>query len=197
MYETSSLKAKLKLFFTLLIPILITQVGLYSMNVFDTIMSGRAGAADLAGVAIGSSLWVPIFTGINGILLAITPIIAHLMGAKATKDIPKKIQQAIYLAIVLSIIICILGALTIHPILNLMDLEEEVRHIAKYYLIALGTGIIPLFIFNTLRSFIDALGETRVSMIIILLSLPLNVLFNYMFIFGKLGMPALGGIGSG
>src|SRR5699024_6429498 len=197
MYETLNLKAKLKLFFILLIPILITQVGLYSMNVFDTIMSGRAGAADLAGVAIGSSLWVPIFTGINGILLAITPIIAHLTGAKATKDIPIKIQQGIYLAITLAIIVCLLGSLVINPILQLMDLEEEVHNIAKYYLIALGTGIIPLFIFNTLRSFIDALGKTRTSMVIILLSLPLNILFNYIFIFGKFGVPAFGGIGSG
>lgn len=197
MYQTSSIQDKLKLFLTLLIPILITQVGLYSMNVFDTIMSGRAGAEDLAGVAIGSSLWVPIFTGINGILLAITPIIAHLSGAKATKDIPNKIQQGMYLSIILAIIICIVGFLAINPILQLMDLEDKVRHIAKFYLISLGTGIVPLFIFNTLRSFIDALGQTRVSMIIILLSLPLNVLFNYIFIFGKFGIPAFGGIGSG
>ena len=52
------------------------------MNFFDTVMSGRVSAQDLAGVAIGSSIWVPIFTGINGVLLALTPIVAHLSGAK-------------------------------------------------------------------------------------------------------------------
>lgn len=67
----------------------------------------------------------------------------------------------------------------------MMSLEANVNHIAKYYLITLGTGIIPLFIFNTLRSFIDALGQTRISMVIILIALPINILFNYMFIFGK------------
>ncbi len=60
------------------------------MSFFDTVISGRAGAIDLAGVAIGASLWIPVFTGINGIILAITPIIAQLTGAKATKDISKK-----------------------------------------------------------------------------------------------------------
>src|SRR5690625_5124030 len=95
MYETTNIKGKLKLFSYLLLPILITQVSMYLMNFFDTVMSGRAGAIDLAGVAIGSSLWTPVFTGINGILLAITPIIAQLTGAKATKEFSKKVLQGI------------------------------------------------------------------------------------------------------
>lgn len=197
MYETSTLKEKLKLFTTILIPILITQVSMYLMNIFDTVMSGRASAVDLAGVAIGSSLWVPIFTGINGILLAITPIIAQLVGAKATNEVSNKVQQGIYLSIGLAVIVYLAGIMVLDPVLQLMDLESEVRHIAKYYLISLGAGIIPLFIFNTLRCFIDALGQTRISMIIILISLPLNIFFNYVFIFGKFGVPAYGGIGSG
>src|SRR5690606_9907648 len=67
----------------------------------------------------------------------------------------------------------------------------------KYYLITLGAGIIPLFIFNTLRCFMDALGQTRISMFIILIALPINIVFNYIFIFGKFGLPAMGGIGAG
>lgn len=197
MHETFNLKDKLKLFTNLLIPILITQVSLFLMNFFDTVMSGRAGATDLAGVAIGSSLWVPIFTGVNGVLLAITPIIAHSLGAKEIESIAKRVQQAIYLSIGLAIIILIIGFFSLEPILNVMDLENGVRHIAKYYLISLSTGIVPLFIFNTLRSFVDALGKTRTSMMIILISLPLNIAFNYIFIFGKFGVPAFGGIGSG
>ncbi|SHG20426.1 MATE family efflux transporter [Ornithinibacillus halophilus] len=197
MYETKTIREKIKLFTIIMLPILITQVGMYLMNFFDTVMSGQAGAEDLAGVAIGSSLWVPIFTGINGILLAITPIIAHLTGAKANDDVPRKVQQAIYLAIALAVAIVLLGIIVLKPILNLMDLESEVRNIAFYYLVAVSTGIIPLFIFNTLRCFIDALGQTRISMFIILISLPINILFNYIFIFGKFGVPAFGGIGSG
>src|SRR5690625_2011670 len=197
MYETSTLRDKLKLFTVILIPILITQVSMYLMNFFDTVMSGRAGAIDLAGVAIGSSLWVPIFTGINGVLIAITPIIAQLIGAKEDDDIPRKVQQGIYLSIALAIIILVIGSLVLTPILNAMDLEPAVRHTAKYYLVSLSVGIIPLFVFNTVRSFIDALGQTRISMLIILASLPLNIAFNYIFIFGKFGFPAFGGIGAG
>src|SRR5690606_10254870 len=168
MYQTKTLKEKINLFIFIFFPILITQVSLNLMNFFDTVMSGRAGAQDLAGVAIGSSIWLPVFTGINGILLAITPIIAHLRGANSKDSITTKVQQAIYLSIGLGIIIILLGFILLNPILNIMDLESEVRHIAKYYLITLGTGIIPLFIFNTLRCFMDALGQTRTSMFIIL-----------------------------
>ncbi|MFD1017616.1 MATE family efflux transporter [Thalassobacillus hwangdonensis] len=197
MYETTHLKQKLKLFLIILFPILLTQIGMYLMNFFDTIMSGQAGADDLAGVAIGSSIWLPVFTGLNGILMAISPIVAQLKGARDEDAIQSSVKQGVYLSVALAAVIGTLGYFALDPILNLMSLEAEVRHVAKYYLITLGLGIIPLFIFNTLRCFIDALGKTRVSMIIILMTLPFNIFFNYIFIFGKLGFPALGGVGAG
>ncbi|MEC1721337.1 MATE family efflux transporter [Schinkia azotoformans] len=197
MEQTYTLKQKLLFFIKILFPILVTQIGLYAMNFFDTMMSGRASADDLAGVAIGSSLWMPIFTLVNGILLAITPIIAQLVGAKNTRNVPFSIIQGVYLSIVIAGIILILGFVAIDPILNTMSLTTEVSYIAKHYLIGLGFGVIPLVIYTVLRCFIDALGHTRVTMVITLSSLPINVILNYVFIFGKLGFPELGGIGTG
>lgn len=197
MYQTTTLRDKIKLFIIILLPILITQVSINLMSFFDTMMSGQFSASDLAGVAIGSSLWVPILTGINGIVLSITPIIAHLIGAKNKQDIPQVIQQGLYLSVALSVIIIFFGGLALDPILQAMSLEKEVQHIARYYLITLGTGIVPLFLFHTIRSFMDGLGQTRSSMIIILISLPINVVLNYILIFGKFGIPAFGGIGAG
>lgn len=197
MYETANRRQKIKLFIIFMLPILITQVSMNLMNFFDTVMSGRTGSVDLAGVAIGSSLWIPVLTAVNGIVLAITPIIAQLIGAKEKKDIPQVIQQGIYLSIGLSCVILIAGFFALDPILHLMSLEPDVQHVAKYYLVFLATGIMPLFIFHTVRSFMDGLGQTRASMIIILISLPINALLNYIFIFGKLGIPEFGGIGAG
>ncbi|KIL44112.1 MATE family efflux transporter [Jeotgalibacillus soli] len=197
MYQTNSLQEKAKQFTYILIPILITQLGLFSMNFFDTIMSGQYSTADLAGVAIGSSLWAPVFTGLTGILLSITPIVAQLIGAKKNKEVPFTVIQGVYVAIIMALIIVCVGFFILDPILNAMNIEDEVRRIARNYLIALSLGIVPLFVYNVLRSFIDALGFTRVSMLITLLSLPINVAFNYVLIFGKLGLPALGGVGAG
>jgi multidrug resistance protein, MATE family len=197
MYKTKTIKQKIRLFMGILLPILVTQLGLYAMNFFDTVMSGQAGANDLAGVAIGSSFWVPVFTGLSGILFSITPIVSQLIGSEQKQRVSFPVIQGIYLSILLSILIFIGGFFSLNPLLNTMDLETEVRVVAKGYLIALSFGIFPLFIYTVLRCFIDALGKTRVTMTITLLSLPINFLFNYLLIFGKFGFPQLGGIGAG
>ncbi len=197
MFETKSMKEKSILFLKIVVPLLVTQLGLFAMNFIDIIMSGHAGSNDLAGVAIGSSLWIPIFTGLSGILLSVTPIVAHYIGEGKKERIPFTVMQGIYLSGGLSILVFILGFIVLHPILNGMNLEPEVRKIAFHYLAALSIGMIPLFIYSVLRCFMDALGQTRVTMFITLSSLPINALFNYLFIFGKLGFPKLGGVGAG
>src|SRR5690606_16117658 len=138
-----------------------------------------------------------ISTGLNGILMALTPIISQDVGANKKEKVPFSIIQGIYLAIVISLVIIMIGIFVLDPILALMDLTEGVHHIAKGYLIGLAVGIIPLFVSNVLRTFIDSLGYTRITMIITLLALPFNIFFNYVLIFGKFGFPQLGGIGAG
>ncbi|MEK3808606.1 MATE family efflux transporter [Bacillus sp. FSL H8-0547] len=197
MKQTYTLWDKSKQFFHILLPILITQVALYSMNFFDTTMSGKVSPGDLAGVAIGSSVWVPVYTGLSGILLAVTPIVSQYAGAKQKDKIPFTVIQGLYLSVLLASAVAIAGFFALDPILNSMNLENHVRETAKYYLAALAFGILPLFSYNVLRCFIDALGFTRVSMFITLLSLPINVVFNYLLVFGKFGFPALGGVGAG
>ncbi|MDX8360090.1 MATE family efflux transporter [Cytobacillus sp. IB215316] len=197
MKETNTKSEKLKQFTSILIPILITQLGMFSMNFFDTIMSGHAGKNDLAGVAIGSSLWVPIFTGLAGILMALTPIVSQYVGADETRKVSFSVIQAVYLSLVIALVVFIIGLFFLEPIINAMDLDNHVSNIAFDYLKALSFGLLPLFFYNVLRFFIDGLGQTRTTMIITLISLPINVLLNYLLIFGKFGFPKLGGVGAG
>ncbi len=197
MYKTHSLTEKIKLLLSILLPILMTQLGMYAMNFFDTVMSGHASPDDLAGVAIGSSLWVPVFTGLSGILLGITPIVSHLIGAGERNKLAFPFLQAVYLAIIIGVLIAAAGAAVLEPVLNQMGLNPHVHQVAYDYLAALGLGIIPLFIYTVNRSFIEAHGFTRITMIITLSALPINVFFNYLFIFGKWGFPDLGGAGAG
>ena len=197
MQKTYTKRGKIRQLFTILFPLLITQLSLYAMTFFDIMMSGRYSTADVAGVSIGSSLWMPIYSGLGGILLAIPPIISQLIGAKDTKKVPFNIIQAIYLALAMGVGITIIGAIFLNPILNMMNLEPAVEQIAHSFLVGLGFGILPLFVFNVLRSFMDGLGQTRISMLITLSALPINIIFNYLLIYGKLGFPELGGVGSG
>ena len=197
MYQTHSLNEKIKLFFTIFFPILVTQVSFYLISFFDTVMSGRAGAVDLAGVGVGSSLWMPVYTGLSGILLAVAPIVSQALGARNHQQIQRTLFQGIYLAIALSIATLTLGAFLVPAAIEGMGLSDDGKTVAANYLLALGFGVLPMFLFNVLRTLMDALGKTRVSMILILLGLPINVGLNYIFIFGKLGIPAYGGVGAG
>lgn len=197
MKETKNAGQKVKQLLHILIPILITQAGLSLITFLDTVMSGKVSAADLAGVAIGSSLWTPVYTGLAGILMAVTPIVARLLGAENTKQIPFTVLQAVYVAALLSIAVLAAGYGIVDPVLSRLNLEAHVHDIAKHFLGFLSLGIFPLFVYTVLRSFIDSLGKTRVTMMITLCSLPINFVLNYVFIFGKFGMPALGGVGAG
>ncbi|QRG67569.1 MATE family efflux transporter [Brevibacillus choshinensis] len=197
MNETFSTKEKWRQFLVVLLPILISQLALFSMTFFDTIMSGHASPVDLAGVAIGASLWAPVQAGLTGILMAVTPMVAQMIGANRRERVPFTVIQALYVAVAIAVAVIIVGALVLNPVLQLMDLEPTVHQIARDFLHAIAIGIIPLFLYTVIRCFIDALGETRVTMVITLFSLPINVFLNYVLIFGNLGFPRLGGVGAG
>lgn len=197
MIETFSLSAKWRQFLTVLLPILISQLALFSMTFFDTIMSGHASPVDLAGVAIGASLWAPVQAGLTGILMAVMPMVAQMVGADKKNEVPFTVMQALYVAIIISAVVIVVGALTLNSLLDMMQLEPQVRQIAYDYLFAIAIGIVPLFLYTVVRCFIDALGETRITMVITLISLPINVVLNYVLIFGKFGFPHMGGVGAG
>lgn len=178
-------------------PILITQVALYLITFFDILMTGRYDTYHLAGVTIGSSFWVPVYTGLAGILMGLTPIIAQLIGARRKDEVKFSVQQGLYVSVVLAAIVFLIIRFGVSPILESMPLEEEVRVVASGYLEAMSLGLFPLFAYTVLRSFFDALGATRVSMAIILLSAPLTIFTNYLLIYGNWGFPELGGVGAG
>ncbi|MFF2752861.1 MATE family efflux transporter [Psychrobacillus sp. NPDC058041] len=197
MKETKTLSEKSFQMIKIVVPILVTQVALYLMTFFDVLMTSKYSINHLAGVSIGSSLWVPVYTGLTGILLGITPIVSQLIGGKKKEEVRTFVQQGFYIAIVLAIIIFVAIFLCIDPVLQRIPLENSVRLVAKNFLYMMSIGLIPLFLYSVLRSFIDALGKTRISMIITLLSAPINIALNYVFIYGKFGFPALGGVGAG
>lgn len=197
MNQTDSIQAKIRQLVILLFPIFITQCSLFGMTFFDTIMSGHASSNDLVGVGIGASIWMPVFTGLNGILFALVPIVAQLLGAKRKEEVSFSVIQGIYLAATMSIVVVICGYLVIPHILGSMKLEAEVYRVARDFLIAISFGVMPLFLSTIFRSFIDTLGYTRVTMLITMSALPINILLNYVLIFGKLGFPRLGGVGAG
>ena len=190
-------KNRLQKIFRIMVPIFVTQISIMGMNFSDTVMSGNASAVDLAGVAIGSNIWMPLFTGLSGVLVALTPIVAQLRGGGQVGQIGKAVLNGIYLALFLGIAVIVAGYFNLDRILSFLSLEPSVYTVARGYLAAIAWGIVPFFASIVLRSFVDSMGNTTLTMRLFLCTLPLNVAFNYVLIFGKLGLPALGGVGAG
>ena len=181
----------------IMVPILVTQLAISGMGFFDTVMSGRAGNSDLAGVAIGGNVWMPIFTGLSGVLMALTPIIAQLRGADKKQEIGRAVFHGMFLALCLGILTIVGGYFFLPFIFDRMTLTAEVRTIANNYLGTMAIGFIPLYGSIILRSLVDTMGFTRLTMRLVLLTFPVNTFFNYIMIFGKFGMPRMGGAGAG
>ncbi|RBW51943.1 MATE family efflux transporter [Marinobacter sp. F3R11] len=177
-------------------PILIAQIAQMANGVIDTVMAGHASAEDLAGVGIGTSLWVPLFLFFIGMLGALQPIISGYNGARVPEKIMPATWQGLYIAGV-GAIIMILLLTNVHPVLDGLKLEARTAGITQGYLNAFAWGIPSLLLMTALRGLTDGLGHTRVIMAFSILSTLINLPLNYIFIYGKLGLPAMGGIGCG
>ncbi len=177
-------------------PILVAQLAQMANGVIDTVMAGHASAEDLAAVGIGTSLWMPLFLFFMGMLGALQPIISGYNGARTIEKIMPATWQGLYLAAIGSVIM--IGLLTnVHPVLALLDLDVHTARITQGYLDAFAWGIPALLLITALRGLTDGLGHTRVIMAFSVLSTLVNLPMNYIFIYGKLGLPAMGGVGCG
>ena len=197
MYPTHRFKDKFILFLKIFFPIMIYQFANYSASFVDTTMTGQYNTMDLAGVSTATSLWNPFFTFLTGIVYAMIPIIGHNLGRGKKEEVASDFYQFIYIALGLSIFLFGLVIFLAPPILNHIGLEPKVAAVAVHYLQFLAIGIIPLLLFSVIRSLLDSLGLTKLSMYLMLLLLPLNSGFNYLLIYGAFGVPELGGAGAG
>ena len=197
MYPTHHFKDKFILFLKIFFPILVYQFANYSASFVDTTMTGQYDTIDLAGVSMATSLWNPFFTFLTGIVSALVPIVGHHLGRGKKNEVASDFYQFLYLSLGLSIFLFILVFIAAPLVLSNMGLEPKVADISICYLWFLSIGIIPLLLFSVIRSLLDALGLTKLSMYLMLLLLPLNSGFNYLLIYGVYGLPEFGGAGAG
>ena len=178
-------------------PIAITQLAMAAMGTTDTLMSGHYNKQDLAAVAIGNGLWQPLFFALTGVLTAIIPLVGLAFGAGDNRSIRQYIQQALWLAAVIGLIGAIGLQLIAAPIIELMQVETPVDQISYQYVIAVSLGFPAAALFTVLRGSTEALHQTHQVMLISLFGLICNILLNYLLIYGKFGLPQLGGVGCG
>jgi MATE family multidrug resistance protein len=190
------IRLELKNLLALALPIIIAQLATTAMGFVDAVMAGRVGPKDLAAVALGNSIWVPVFLLMTGTLLATTPKVAQRFGAGKHSEIGPIVRQALWLALVVGLIATSM-LIAAEPVLHLMKVDPELISPCMQYLHGIASGLPAVAFYHVLRCTSDGIGRTRPAMVLGLCGLALNIPLNYIFIYGHFGVPAMGGVGCG
>ncbi len=179
---------------TLAWPILIGQLAVIANGVIDTAMTSRFSATDLAALALGASIYISVFVGLNGVLAAISPVIGQLYGAQRFDAIGSEFKQGAWLALFLTF-----AGFTVllfpQPLLSLAHASPELNQKATQYLRILALALPATMGFRLYASLNTAIGRPKMVMLLQVAALVLKVPLNALFIFGGFGMGAMGGPG--
>ncbi len=179
-------------------PVMIGLVASFGMNFVDTVMAGRLPQREIAmaAIATGGAIWSAVLMFVLGLMMAIQPIVAYLDGSGSRLEAGETVRQGVWLALAVAIpyvMVLRFGEV----ILQGMGVEAGIIPTAVEYMNALTWGAPAMSVLLLLRFFSEGTGHTRPTMYIGLLGIILNIPLNYILMFGKLGVPAMGARGTG
>lgn len=180
----------------LAVPVVAVQVGMMLMGVVDTIMVGQVSPEDLAGVALGNIYFFACCVFGMGLLFSLDPVVSQAMGAGDRDAMARGVQRGLVMALGLSLVGSLLLTLA-DPILTALRQPLEVVPLAAGYATASIAGVLPLYGFLVLRQTLQAQGTVLPIVAAMAVANVANVGFNWVFVYGNLGMPPLGAVGSG
>ena len=153
--KATTTRFELKQLFHLMLPILVTQFAYAGFGLIDTIMAGHMSAEDLAAIAVGVGLWIPIMLLFSGIMIATTPLVAEANGARTPEKIPSIVRQSLWVALVLGIIaMLILQAMPL--LLPLFGVPDSLLPKASLFLHAIAFGMPAVTMYAALRNYSEA-----------------------------------------
>ena len=177
-------------------PVILSLLGQVSVALVDNAMVGRVGTVELAAASFANNVFMIGMIFGMGITFGLTPLTGQTFGKgdlrKATQWLKNGILTFQSAAFVLTLVM-----LGIYFLLPYMGQTEEVLDAARPYYLWLCASMIPFILFFTFKQFFEGIGNTRLAMTITLTANFVNILFNYLFIYGKFGFPELGLTGAG
>lgn len=178
-------------------PVMLGMLGHTFVSFVDNIMVGQLGTAELAAVSLGNSfMFVAMSIGI-GFSTAITPLIAEADSSNNFSKAKSTFKHGLFLCTIIGISMFLLlyfSKSILHS--NFLDQPKEVVALAIPYLDLVAFSLIPLIIFQAFKQFSDGLSMTKYPMYATIIANIVNIILNYIFIFGKFGLPAYGIIGA-
>lgn len=193
---SSRFKAHARPNFFLAYPVMLSMLGQVMTGVADSVMVGWTGATPLAASSFSNIFFsVPLFFGV-GVSYAITPLVAEAEGAGDQTKIIAILKNGTLINVVVGLLLVAI-IFSVEPFMRYMGQPTEVVTLGVPYLSIIAISIIPTMIFQTYRQFAEGLERTRMAMIIVIGSNLINILLNYVLIFGKYGFPEMGLNGAG
>lgn len=189
-------KAHIKATLRLSVPLIIGQFGQILMGVVDSVMVGRLGAAELAAVALGNSLYMAVLVFGIGLTMGMTPLVASRYGAGKFDECGVVLRQGLIAFTVIGLVmstVTFIGA----DIIAVMGQPADVTEMAVDYTKTLALSSFPAIIFFAYKNFTDALNVTRPAMIITIAANLVNFAVNWVLIYGNLGFDPMGVVGAG
>ena len=176
-------------------PVMLGMLGHTFVSFIDNIMVGQLGTAELAAVSLGNSfMFIAMSIGI-GFSTAITPLIAEADSSNNLQQARATYKSGLFLCITLGVVL-FFGIYFSKPLMYLMNQPKQVVALAIPYLDLVAFSLIPLVIFQAIKQFSDGMSMTRHPMYATLIANIINILLNYILIFGKFGFPAMGIVGA-
>jgi multidrug resistance protein, MATE family len=175
-------------------PILVGQLANMGMSVVDVAMAGHASANDLAGVAMGVSIWNIVIITVMGLMMSVAPMVAHHVGAQRFDQVPSLVRQGLWKGLTVGLL-AMLVANAAAQVFHHMDIAPDVRELALNFVLVVSFALPAFACYRVLYGYAASLNQTRPLMVIALGALALNVLVNWLLVFGNLGFPRLGGLG--
>jgi MATE family multidrug resistance protein len=179
----------------LAVPVVLVQLGFMSMGVVDTIMVGRVSARVLAAVALGNLYFFNVTILATGSLMALDPIVAQAVGAGESESVARALQRGLILALVFSVV-CALLIAPARGLLTAMHQPTEIVGDAAAYVRISLIGVAPYLVFVVLRQSLQAMHRVAPIVWTMIAANLTNAGFNWVFVYGHLGSPALGVSGS-
>ncbi|MDP2609327.1 MULTISPECIES: MATE family efflux transporter [unclassified Oceanobacter] len=182
--------------FKLTLPIMATQMAQIGMGTVDTLMSGYVSTQDLAAVAIGTSLWLPVWLFLAGILVALSPLVSGLNASKQHQQLSSLLASSVWLGAIAGSLIGLLLYFAADMLPLLID-DTVTAALATRYLVAISIGFPAVGVFLAFRFYAEALSQATHVTWIMLSGLIANVPVNAVFVYGWLGFPEMGSVGCG
>jgi len=190
------LKNEIKKLLQLSAPICVGQLGQMAMSVTDNIMVGKVGAQALAAASLANALFMLIMVVGFGITIAVTPLTAMAYGAGRHKECGIVLRQGLLVNMFFGVLFCIVTFVLADGI-QFMNQPRAIVEPATLYMKVLGLSLLPMMLFQTYRQFAEGVSFLKPAMLITLVANLVNILANWLFIYGNLGLPAMGVTGAG